>query len=60
MKYKFSKPFSTLKNGYDYFHKKTLKELWIDALHDPGYLFMLVVDITFLIVLFNFLVKHSK
>jgi hypothetical protein len=39
MKYKFEKPFASFSMSYDY-KKKSLKEHWRVALHDPAYLLL--------------------
>ena len=40
MKFKFVKPFSTFTMNPEYYFNTTLKERWIHALHDPGYLLL--------------------
>ena len=42
--FKFRKPFSTFSTDPNYYLSTTLKERWIDAFHDPGYL--LIVGLT--------------
>jgi hypothetical protein len=40
MKFKFRKPFSTFNTERNYYRNTTLKQRWVDALHDPGYLLL--------------------
>ncbi len=56
MKFKFVKPFSTFTFNPEYYFNTTLKERWIHALHDPGYLLVFGSIIIFFIVTLIFLV----
>jgi hypothetical protein len=51
-KIEFRKPFSTFNTEPDYYLKTTIKERWIHALHDPGYLFLMLCVIVLFSILF--------